>query len=80
MKVEGRQAQKCPFIGDWCDKNALENCAMATTLTKRGAGGMMQKQVCIFMALGEVLSEINQKTVASPQPEVPQIILPFGRG
>ena len=80
-KSEGKQVKMCPFLGAWCDEEAMKNCTMSITLTKHGKGGIMHKRMCIFMALGEIMSEINQKTEVLPQPEQPQIILPFmGRG
>jgi len=77
-KEEGRLVKKCPVLKDWCDKEALGNCAFATTLTRQTQVGPQHMTVCGIEAMLLILSEINQKT-GQPQQvkKQPEIILPF---
>ena len=75
---EGKQLKKCPFLGVFCDDEALKNCAIAISMRRATPQGVFTKETCIFMALGEMISEINAKTPMPQQPDNQKIILPFG--
>jgi hypothetical protein len=81
VKTEGKEVKKCPLLKEWCTDEVKKACPWNAKLTRRTPAGMQTILVCGIEAMIMMLSEINQKTSAPPQPEVPQIVLPFmGRG
>ena len=75
---EGQVKKRCPFMGEWC---VGEACAIHSYLMRNTPGGVQKIPVCGFEAMVIMLSEINQKTERSSQPDKPHIVLPFmGRG
>ncbi len=68
---EETRRKKCPFLGEWCIKDA---CAIYVEMTQH-MGGMQRKMgMCSFSATNMILSELNNKTqlpqqkIMSPSP------------
>ena len=71
-KDDGNEKRKrlCPFLAKWC---IGEECAIHSYLMR----GNQRALTCSFEAMVIMLSELNQKIQALPQPEMPKIVLPF---